>query len=385
MACGLFGKLIAKRDFIAVNIPREVLLGWEAWMQSSIAASKHDLGQAWLKAYLEAPLWRFWLGEGICGVQVMGVFMSSMDGVGRHFPLTVFTFAGPGQGFAVPADGADPSWYEEAEDFLLSTLDAGEDYDLVLAGLAGLREGPACAHGTPGKPLLARHGALIAFGPEPPCEAGDGADAALVPPTAEASPRAGTDIAKTHLAATHLAEDKPSASPEALADDTAGDPGLRVPLPDDHATQNGAADAPAGAEAEHASPPPAISQPSEEGGGRPAHETSPVDGLQQDAAGLPECAALQPASAGLTESLDAALAKADNDPATRMGGPSAWQADFGFSELEAELQQRAARARSFWWTVGGHEHPAMAMIAEGLPDPQLMSLMLTGKANQKTN
>ena len=48
---------------------------------------------SWQQAYLTAPIWRFWLGADICGVTVIGALMSSLDGVGRYYPLTVFAVA----------------------------------------------------------------------------------------------------------------------------------------------------------------------------------------------------------------------------------------------------------------------------------------------------
>ena len=50
MRCGLFGKLIAKRDFIALFAPKTFLAVWEPWMQGSIAASRDRLEL--LTAYL---------------------------------------------------------------------------------------------------------------------------------------------------------------------------------------------------------------------------------------------------------------------------------------------------------------------------------------------
>ena len=65
MRCGLFGKLPAKRDFIALFAPRDFLDVWEPWMQSSISASREKLLDGWQQAFLTAPIWRFWLGAEI--------------------------------------------------------------------------------------------------------------------------------------------------------------------------------------------------------------------------------------------------------------------------------------------------------------------------------
>jgi type VI secretion system protein ImpM len=135
MRCSLFGKLAAKRDFIAVVAPRDFLDVWEPWMQSSVSASQHRLGKAWQGAFLAAPIWRFWLGAEICGTTVLGAFMSSLDGMGRYYPLTLFTCAD--QSVTIPPPDIEPQdqWFVGAEDFLLSTLDKGTAYEALIGAL----------------------------------------------------------------------------------------------------------------------------------------------------------------------------------------------------------------------------------------------------------
>ena len=53
MRCGLFGQLSAKRDFIALATPRAFLETWEPWVQSSLSARRHQLGEAWQQAFPE--------------------------------------------------------------------------------------------------------------------------------------------------------------------------------------------------------------------------------------------------------------------------------------------------------------------------------------------
>jgi type VI secretion system protein ImpM len=64
MRCGVYGKLPAKRDFVAVAAPREFLGIWEPWLQGGVAASRLKLGAEWQTVFLRAPIWRFWLGAG---------------------------------------------------------------------------------------------------------------------------------------------------------------------------------------------------------------------------------------------------------------------------------------------------------------------------------
>ncbi len=96
MRCGLFGKLSAKRDFIALATPRSFLEVWEPWLQACLSASRHQLRDNWQQAFLTTPVWRFWLGAAICGTPVAGAIMPSLDGVGRYYPLTLHAMADAG-------------------------------------------------------------------------------------------------------------------------------------------------------------------------------------------------------------------------------------------------------------------------------------------------
>ena len=135
MRCGLFGKLPAKRDFIALFAPRAFLNAWEPWMQASMSASRQSLGDAWQQAFLTAPIWRFWLGAEICGAPVVGAIMSSLDGVGRYHPLTIFAVADPAAPIPPPDLDAQEDWFAATEDFLLSTLDNDIAFDTTTAAL----------------------------------------------------------------------------------------------------------------------------------------------------------------------------------------------------------------------------------------------------------
>ena len=135
MRCSLFGKLAQKRDFIALFAPREFLNAWEPWMQSAVSASRQSLGDGWQQAYLTAPIWRFWLGAEICGTPILGAFMSSVDGMGRYYPLTLFAHADPGSAIPPPDLDAQDPWLLAAEDFLLSTLDNAIAFETITGGL----------------------------------------------------------------------------------------------------------------------------------------------------------------------------------------------------------------------------------------------------------
>jgi type VI secretion system protein ImpM len=132
---GLFGKLPAKRDFVAANAPRRFLEVWEPWLQAGVATSKQVLGGGWADAYNRAPIWRFWLGAGFCGEATLGVFMPSVDGVGRSFPLSLFV--GEGEDSLPPPElDSNDAWFEAAEAILLDALDPAATLEAVAERVA---------------------------------------------------------------------------------------------------------------------------------------------------------------------------------------------------------------------------------------------------------
>lgn len=138
MRCGLFGKLGAKRDFVALATPRAFLEAWEPWVQASLSASRHVLGPRWQEAYLTAPVWRFWLGDAICGATVAGAIMPSLDGIGRYYPLTLHAVAEADAPIAPPDIDPQDAWFEAAESLLLSTLARDAAFERIAAALADL-------------------------------------------------------------------------------------------------------------------------------------------------------------------------------------------------------------------------------------------------------
>ncbi len=138
MRCGLYGKLPAKRDYVALGTPRDFLAAWEPWLQGGISASRLSLGPAWQGAFLKAPIWRFWLGRDVSGAVTTGALMPSVDGVGRYFPLTLFVRAEAKEGLPPPEIDPQDAWMERLEDVLLSALAPDADVEGVMAALEAL-------------------------------------------------------------------------------------------------------------------------------------------------------------------------------------------------------------------------------------------------------
>ncbi len=137
MPTGLFGKLPAKRDFIAMNAPRRFLDVYEPWLQGGLASARVQLGEDFANAYNSAPLWRFWLGKDVAGEATIGVFMSSVDGVGRSFPLTVL-FSNGDSGPPPPEVDSNDAWFAAAEEVLLGALSEGASFDEVAIAVGAL-------------------------------------------------------------------------------------------------------------------------------------------------------------------------------------------------------------------------------------------------------
>lgn len=136
MPCGLYGKLPAKRDFVALAVPRAFLTAFEPWMQGGLSASRAALGTGWQDAYLRAPIWRFWLGADLCGEALLGALMPSVDGIGRYFPLTLVA-RGP-EPLPPPEQEAYQDWFDRVEAFLLGALTREDGFETVAADLAAM-------------------------------------------------------------------------------------------------------------------------------------------------------------------------------------------------------------------------------------------------------
>jgi type VI secretion system protein ImpM len=137
MATGLYGKLPAKRDFVAANVSRRFLEVWEPWLQSGMATSRQILGESWREIYLRAPIWRFWLGANFCGGAVMGAFMPSIDGIGRYFPLTIALDESEGS-LPPPEIEANEAWFDAVETILLDALHPDCAFEEAAAAVNGL-------------------------------------------------------------------------------------------------------------------------------------------------------------------------------------------------------------------------------------------------------
>jgi type VI secretion system protein ImpM len=87
---GYFGKMPKAGDFVSRNVDSAVKDGFDRWLQESLSESRTQMKEAWLGAFLTAPIWRFLLLGQFGGSRaVLGVMIPSVDKVGRYFPLAI--------------------------------------------------------------------------------------------------------------------------------------------------------------------------------------------------------------------------------------------------------------------------------------------------------
>jgi type VI secretion system protein ImpM len=145
-ATGFCGKLPARGDFVSIGLPRAFVEPWHDWMQRMLAASRAALGDNWLAAWNVAPIWRFALPPGDCGPDaVLGLWMPSIDRVGRQFPLTLAAVAAESVIAALIRD--DCSFLARAEAAGIDAIAAGLDPADVAARLAAEDPSPEAVAG----------------------------------------------------------------------------------------------------------------------------------------------------------------------------------------------------------------------------------------------
>lgn len=129
---GFYGKIPSRGDFVGSGLPPAVVDALDGWMRASLAASRDALGADWEPSWMEAPVWRFF--APVAGCALGGVWLPSIDRVGRCFPLVL----------ATDAAAAGPAWMDGAEALGFAAVTGDLPPDALSAGLAALAAAP-CA------------------------------------------------------------------------------------------------------------------------------------------------------------------------------------------------------------------------------------------------
>lgn len=160
---GVFGKLPALGDFLRMELPAGFIDPWDRWLQEGILAAKAALAERWQDCYFSAPIWRFNLSAGLVGAApVMGVMMSSVDRVGRQFPLTLAAPMPDGNAALLDHFLSVPV-FEALDEIALAALEDGMTRDDLRVRLDGVQ--------APARPnnLSIRHapGGMVVTGASP--------------------------------------------------------------------------------------------------------------------------------------------------------------------------------------------------------------------------
>lgn len=137
-----YGKIPKKGDFISKNLSREQIDSLHEFFAGGLSDAIEKLGNDWLQYYSVAPIWYFYLQPHVLDEHpYIGVWMSSVDRVNRHFPMTILQ----------PIDSEINNveelaqyekWYFDAEDLLYDTLEQSLDESKTLSDIAALKSSP---------------------------------------------------------------------------------------------------------------------------------------------------------------------------------------------------------------------------------------------------
>jgi type VI secretion system protein ImpM len=149
---GWFGKMPSLGDFASRRLPPAFIDGWDGWLQREIARSRAAMGERWLARFLVAPIRRFWIAPGVLGAGGWaGVWMPSVDAVGRHFPFTIAAPCNAGDAWPLARDAAD--WFNALDATARQVLDPEcriDAFEQSLAALPALALTPATPSTPPG-------------------------------------------------------------------------------------------------------------------------------------------------------------------------------------------------------------------------------------------
>jgi len=146
---GLYGKLPSRGDFVTRNLPSAFVRAWDGWLSSSIAESRRGLGAAWLERFLMAPPWRFALAPGLAGpTGWIGVMATSVDAVGRAFPLTLAAALPAGTGLG-RLTGDPTAALDRLERLALALIDGGIDPEKAAGEISAYAEAAVAAATAP--------------------------------------------------------------------------------------------------------------------------------------------------------------------------------------------------------------------------------------------
>ena len=126
---GFYGKMPCKGDFVSRGLPRRLVDSFDRWFQQGMHLARMSLAETWDTRYAVAPIWRFFIASGTFDTNAwVGVFIPSVDKVGRQFPCLI---ALPVQQRIATYEQilAQEAVYQRIEDLLLDSLELDFNFE----------------------------------------------------------------------------------------------------------------------------------------------------------------------------------------------------------------------------------------------------------------
>lgn len=131
LVIGIMGKHPEYGDFLRWGLSDPIVDGLTRWTDAVLPPLRDQMGEEWGAFWDNSQTLRFWIGRGVMGRTLTGVFQPSRDRVGRRYPLLLLC-----EGAHVPAPMVQQDqgpW--EAMEAHLAQMQAGQGAKALLEGL----------------------------------------------------------------------------------------------------------------------------------------------------------------------------------------------------------------------------------------------------------
>lgn len=128
---GVMGKHPAYGDFLRWGLSDPVVDGLTRWTDAVLPPLRDQMGEGWADFWDNSQTLRFWIGRGVLGRTLCGVYQPNRDRVGRRYPLLILC-----EGAKVPSPMGEVDqgpW--EAIETHMARMQEGQGAKALLEGL----------------------------------------------------------------------------------------------------------------------------------------------------------------------------------------------------------------------------------------------------------
>lgn len=152
LVIGVMGKHPGYGDFLRWGLSDAIVDGLTRWTDAVLPPLRDQMGESWGDFWDGSQALRFWIGRGVLGRTLSGVYVPSRDRVGRRYPLLVLCEGGH---VPAPLGQTDQGPWEGIEAHM-ANMQAGQGAKALLDGL-DLAVSPEDAHLAAEGPTLWAH------------------------------------------------------------------------------------------------------------------------------------------------------------------------------------------------------------------------------------